>query len=254
MADQPQEIVIRDNNGTEHVFPAGFDPAKAAAIVSRSTDERPPLDAEAEGMMALGRRPDINAGAAAAGLGAMGAAVAPVGAAVRAGAQGLLRAAENPLVGGATGAYEGYRRGGIGGAIAGGLAGAAGSGLAGRAAGFLRSGQAANEAAAAASLAKTAPSIIKVSTPGLGQMFTREATGEAVQQAESAALRNQLLHQLASQKGEITPGAAALAGTGAAGLLYGGKKVYDAVAAKADELNHRLNPFQRFNDVVNPPR
>jgi hypothetical protein len=104
------------------------------------------------------------------------------------------------------------------------------------------------------SAAAATPSIVKVSTPGLGQMFTREATGEAVQQAESAALRNQLLHQLSSQKGEITPGGAALAGGAAAGLLAGGKKVYDSLAVRADELKHKLNPFDRYNDVVNPPR
>jgi len=32
-----QEIVIRDDSGTEHVFPAGFDPQKAIAIVRQSS-------------------------------------------------------------------------------------------------------------------------------------------------------------------------------------------------------------------------
>src|SRR4051794_10965587 len=34
MADD-QEIVIVDGDGTEHVFPAGFDPKRAAAIVKQ---------------------------------------------------------------------------------------------------------------------------------------------------------------------------------------------------------------------------
>jgi hypothetical protein len=37
MADEQGEVVIRDNDGNEHVFPAGFDPQKAAAIVRQQT-------------------------------------------------------------------------------------------------------------------------------------------------------------------------------------------------------------------------
>lgn len=165
-----------------------------AGGVSRAADERPPFDAEAEGMMALGRRPDINAAAAAAGTAPFAGPALP--GMIRSGAQGLLSLAENPIVGGLTGAYHGYKRNGLPGAIAEGLAGAATAGGVGKLGGFLRAATQAKEAEAAALAAKAAPSIIRSSTPGLGQMFGREATGQAVQQAESAALRNQLLHEL----------------------------------------------------------
>lgn len=41
MADEQGEIVIRDATGTEHIFPAGFDPKQAAAIVRQSAGMAP---------------------------------------------------------------------------------------------------------------------------------------------------------------------------------------------------------------------
>jgi len=43
MIEDQGEVVIRDEQGTEHVFPAGFDPQKAAAIVRGQ--QQPPQDA-----------------------------------------------------------------------------------------------------------------------------------------------------------------------------------------------------------------
>jgi hypothetical protein len=93
------------------------------------------------------------------------------------------------------------------------IEGAMGGGIVGRVGGYLRSGTQANEAAAAASeaqraatvaaaeraAAKANPSIFVEPSPGLSQMLGRDATGQAVQQAEETALRNQLQHALRSR-------------------------------------------------------
>lgn len=42
MTDEQPEIVIRADDGTEHVFPPGFDPMRAAAIVRAGASEREP--------------------------------------------------------------------------------------------------------------------------------------------------------------------------------------------------------------------
>lgn len=41
MADEQPEVVIRDGAGTEHVFPAGFDPQRAAQIVREGAGAAP---------------------------------------------------------------------------------------------------------------------------------------------------------------------------------------------------------------------
>lgn len=41
MADEQGEVVIRDPAGTEHVFPPGFDPQKAASIVRAAMEHEP---------------------------------------------------------------------------------------------------------------------------------------------------------------------------------------------------------------------
>lgn len=82
MADS--EVVILDAAGTEHVFPPGFDPKKAAAIVRQQTSKGdtknldrlvatlPDAAAETRGKIAesFARRPIFDIGAGAANLGA----------------------------------------------------------------------------------------------------------------------------------------------------------------------------------------
>lgn len=48
MSDQGQEVVIVSNDGTEHVFPAGFDPKRAASIVRRQAGDAQAATAQAK--------------------------------------------------------------------------------------------------------------------------------------------------------------------------------------------------------------
>jgi len=55
MADDAPKVVILDAAGTRHVFPAGFDPVKAAAIVRQQSNPAPATPSAAE-MMSMGPR------------------------------------------------------------------------------------------------------------------------------------------------------------------------------------------------------
>lgn len=57
---------------------------------------------------------------------------------------------------------------------------------------------------------------------------------------------------LASEAGKISPEMAALTGGAMAGLGYAGKKLYDTLSAKKDELSHKLNPYQKYSDLTAP--
>jgi hypothetical protein len=152
------EVVIIGDDGTEHVFPAGFDPQKAAAIVRGGGAEAPQQAAppQQEQPLSIGQWAARAIGGAFLGPAGVEAANNPgatLASAAMGGAFSGLRAAkpfigpvmgraagavadvlERPTVSGglgaAMGAYEGGKHGGVSGALTGALIGA-GSGVAG---------------------------------------------------------------------------------------------------------------------------
>lgn len=137
-----QEVVIVGTDGREHVFPPGFDPKRAAAIVSADAP-RPPdsrvvaeqdrLDPETAFMRphqgAIRQELDQAADDLPWALAGTAASVVLPGVLAKAfpyaprAVHAVARVAGSPATGGAIGAAEGYRRGGIWGALTGGAAG-----------------------------------------------------------------------------------------------------------------------------------
>lgn len=77
---EQQQVVILDNAGTRHVFPAGFDPARAADIVKRQTEtvETPAAPARTWTDTAVDAMPMVG-GAAGGIVGGIGGTVAGLG-------------------------------------------------------------------------------------------------------------------------------------------------------------------------------
>ena len=129
--DQEGEVVIRAADGTEHVFPAGFDPKKAAGIVQRNADYealQQRMNVDAGVGPDAGKANAIAAGVVGAGLGAAAIGPAAIGAtavnALRgAGAGALYGGLDSLVTGGPEAAIKGALHGAAGGALIGGVGG-----------------------------------------------------------------------------------------------------------------------------------
>lgn len=207
MTDEP--VVIVDESGHEHEFPAGMDPQHAAAIVrnarmqsqvgapgpqwpsqARATEAARPA---AEAMEPWVRGSALGASALMGGGAAVGAMGGPAAA-----ASGALRTLSHPAVTATTGAYEGYRHGGIPGALEGAAGGALfGRGMLGklgRYTGVLRTATPAAEA-----IAPTAMAATRAATPVINRSFVLSPA-----QAAEEALKDKLMKAAASREGMLS--------------------------------------------------
>ncbi len=77
------------------------------------------------------------------------------------------------------------------------------------------------------------------------------AIADPLEQAYSRIM-SQGGRNLSSEAGQISPEMAGITGLATAGLGYAGKKLYDTMSAKKDELSKKLNPFDKYSDLLTP--
>jgi len=204
-----------------------------------------------------------------AALGAAGKFGAPI---VAKSAPRVLQAATSPgAIGAATGGYLGYKEGGVPGAVIGAASGyrygpriqgalgrlagpllEEGGAAAGGAAAKAAAKPAAEEAATAATrLVKTPEELTRakniaqsVGSNDLSQMIGKlYASGKSKEEVD-------FIVKLMEQQGKITPEMAIASGLTGGGLLYGGIKAINALKGKGEELQHKLNPLQKYSDLM----